>query len=80
MADLERLINRVRGEIAIPRELVTLRRSLESIPKLREIIESGGDTGAIDWLKDELKPCQEVVDLIARRSSTSLLPLWARVG
>jgi DNA mismatch repair protein MutS len=66
VADLERLTNRVRGEIAIPRELVTLRHSLESIPKLREIIEGGGNTGAIDWLKDELKPCPEVVDLIAR--------------
>jgi DNA mismatch repair protein MutS len=66
IADLERLINRVRSEIAIPRELVTLRRSLEVLPKLREIIESGGDTGAIDWLKDGLKPCGEVVELIAR--------------
>jgi DNA mismatch repair protein MutS len=66
VADLERLINRVRGEIAIPRELVSLRHSLESVPKLREIIESGGDTAAIDWLKDEFKPCREVVDLIAQ--------------
>jgi DNA mismatch repair protein MutS len=66
VADLERLTNRVRGEIAIPRELVTLRHSLESIPKLREIIESDGGTGTIDWLKNELKPCPEVVDLIAR--------------
>ena len=40
-ADLERLINRVRSEIAIPRELVTLKRSLEMVPKLREILESG---------------------------------------
>jgi DNA mismatch repair protein MutS len=39
-ADLERLINRVRSEIAIPRELVTLKRSLENVPKLREILES----------------------------------------
>ncbi len=65
VADLERLINRVRGEIAIPRELVTLRRSLETIPKLREIIESDVDDSTIGWLKSELKPCQEVVDLIA---------------
>lgn len=66
VADLERLINRVRGEMAIPRELVTLRRSLEAIPKLREVIEGDGDGSAIDWLRDKLKPCQEVVDLIAR--------------
>jgi len=65
VADLERLINRVRGEIAIPRELVALRRSLETVPRVREIIASDGDDSTIGWLKDELKPCQEVVDLIA---------------
>ncbi len=37
MADLERLINRVKGDIAIPRELVALRHSLEVIPKLRQM-------------------------------------------
>ncbi len=66
VADLERLVNRVRGEIAIPRELVALRRSLETIPGAREIIEKGGDDGPVRWLKDELKPCSEVADLIAR--------------
>jgi DNA mismatch repair protein MutS len=65
VADLERLINRVRSEIAIPRELVALRRSLDAVPKLKEIVESGGETGSIDWLKDELKPCDEVVTLIS---------------
>ncbi len=62
VADLERLINRVRGNIATPNELVTLRRSLEVIPRLREVIE--GDS-SINWLKDELKPRQDVVDLIS---------------
>jgi DNA mismatch repair protein MutS len=66
VADLERLINRVRGEIAIPRELVTLRRSLESVPKLKELLAGGGDTGSIDWLKDGLKPCDDIVSLIAQ--------------
>jgi DNA mismatch repair protein MutS len=64
VADLERLINRVRGEIALPRELGALKRSLESAPELRGIIEGAGYTGSINWLKDELKPCGEVVDLI----------------
>ncbi|MBA7603558.1 DNA mismatch repair protein MutS [subsurface metagenome] len=64
VADLERLINRVRGNIATPRELVALRRSLELIPKLREIFESGNNK-SIDWLKNELKPRQDVVDLVA---------------
>ena len=60
VADAERLINRMKGGIAAPRELASLRRSLEVIPKLRQVLESA------DWLKDELKPCPEVVDLISR--------------
>jgi len=60
VADLERLINRIKGGIAAPRELVALRRSLEVIPKLRQVLEP------VDWLKDELKPCPEVVGLISR--------------
>ncbi|MFC1955457.1 DNA mismatch repair protein MutS [Chloroflexota bacterium] len=63
MADLERLINRVRSEIAIPRELVNLRRSLEMMPKIKEMLP--GDDSAVAWLKDMLKPQQNVVDLIA---------------
>jgi DNA mismatch repair protein MutS len=63
VADLERLINRIKGGIAAPRELVALRRSLEAIPKLREVLESAS---SISWLKEELKPCPEVVDLISR--------------
>jgi len=75
VADLERLINRIRGAIAIPRELVTMRRSLEAVPELKEILKAPprdssvaalpqNDSG-IDWLKDGLKPCGEVVDLIS---------------
>jgi len=63
VADLERLINRVKGGIAAPRELIALRRSLEVIPKLQQVLESAGSIG---WLKDELKPCPGVVDLISR--------------
>ncbi|UCH42458.1 MAG: DNA mismatch repair protein MutS [Dehalococcoidales bacterium] len=63
-ADLERLINRVRGSIATPRELVALRHSLEGIPKLIEIIEAGSSNSPVNWLKENLKPRQDVVDLI----------------
>jgi DNA mismatch repair protein MutS len=60
VADLERLINRIKGGIAIPRELTALRRSLEIIPKLIKVLES------VAWLKSNLKPCPEVVDLISQ--------------
>jgi DNA mismatch repair protein MutS len=78
VTDLERLINRVRGEIAIPREMVALKHSLEAVPKLKEILghpehsegSRGGDgketTGVIAALTTELKPCNEAIDLIAK--------------
>ncbi|MFC2047499.1 DNA mismatch repair protein MutS, partial [Chloroflexota bacterium] len=68
VADLERLINRVGGNIATPRELVTLRRSLEVIPELGKML---GDDSSIGWLKAELKPRQDVIDLIAEAVADS---------
>jgi len=62
VADLERLINRVRSNIASPRELATLRRSLEVIPRLNRLLT---DDSPINWLKDKLKPCRDVVELIS---------------
>ena len=62
VADLERLINRVRSNIASPRELATLRRSLEVIPRLNRLL---ADDSPINWLKDKLKPCRDVVELIS---------------
>jgi len=64
VADVERLVNRIRTEIALPREVVSLRRSLEAVPDLKAAIEAAGDTGSIGGLLDRLKPCREVVDLI----------------
>ncbi|PIU57378.1 MAG: DNA mismatch repair protein MutS, partial [Chloroflexi bacterium CG07_land_8_20_14_0_80_51_10] len=64
LADLERLINRVRSGIAIPRELVSLRRSLEAVPQIRAIVEN--ESSPLSWLASEIKPCVEVVDLISR--------------
>jgi len=65
-ADLERLTNRVKGNIVTPRELVTLRRSLEAVPKLTAAIEGGSSNSPISWLKEELLPRQDVVDLIGQ--------------
>jgi len=65
MADLERLINRVRSGIATPRELVALRRSLEVLSELVQVIEAGGNDHGIEWLKAELRPQPDVVNLIA---------------
>ena len=61
IADLERLINRVRSGTALPRELVTLRRNLEAVPGMKEII---GESGQLGWLNDRIKPHPEAVRLI----------------
>lgn len=62
IADLERLVNRVRGGIATPRDLVGLRSSLEKLAEVKAEIE--GNEGFPAWLSSELKPCPEVVSLI----------------
>jgi DNA mismatch repair protein MutS len=63
LGDLERLVNRVRGGIVTPRELVTLRRSLELVPPLRALLD---EEEGLEWLYSELKPCDEVVGLIVQ--------------
>jgi DNA mismatch repair protein MutS len=63
LSDVERLINRVRAGIATPREVVSLRRSLELVPRLKAVLEADGAPG---WLCSELKPCDDVVVLITQ--------------
>jgi len=63
IADLERLINRVRSGKVMPRELIALRSSLEKIPELKAVMDVGD---SIDWLTAELKPCPDIVDLIGQ--------------
>jgi DNA mismatch repair protein MutS len=65
VADIERLINRIKSGIALPRELVALRRSLEVVPELQKTL------APITWLKDELKACPEVVELISQSIAES---------
>ena len=63
MADLERLVNRVRGGAAQPRELQALRRSLEAVPRIRELVADAEES--LTWLRNGLQPCTEVVELVA---------------
>jgi len=64
IADLERLINRIRSGVVIPRELIALRRSLERIPQIKAVIDE--ECSPLGWLSATLKPCDDVVELIAR--------------
>lgn len=62
MADLERLINRVRSDIAWPREVVAIRRSLERVPALAGQLT---DEGQLKGLKAVLKVPEEVMALLS---------------
>jgi DNA mismatch repair protein MutS len=62
IADLERLIQRVSGGMATPRDLVALRASLEKLAEVKAEIEAS--QGFPAWLSSELKPCPDVVSLI----------------
>jgi DNA mismatch repair protein MutS len=63
IADLERLVNRVRGGQVTPKELVALRRSLEVVPPLKATLYEGTVS---DSLVAKLEPCEEVVFLISQ--------------
>ena len=65
IADLERLINRVRSGIATPREMVALRRSLEASSELRDVMEKE-QAGGIEWLFQSIDHCAETIDLISK--------------
>ncbi|MBA7605538.1 DNA mismatch repair protein MutS [subsurface metagenome] len=66
VADLERLVNRIRSGIATPREVIALRRSLEVASGIREAMTTAADSAALGWLVRELKPCSDVITLIAK--------------
>jgi DNA mismatch repair protein MutS len=61
IADLERIINRVRNGRVLPRELITLRSGLEKVPELSDCLAEA----SLEWLQRELKPCQDAITLIA---------------
>ncbi len=65
ISDMERLVNRVRGGTAVPRDLVGLRQSLEAIPEMREVLGGGGGDGPqMNCLIRRLPTCQEMAALI----------------
>jgi DNA mismatch repair protein MutS len=63
IADLERLVNRVSSGRVMPRELLAIHSSLETVPDLKAAMT---DADTVNWLNAELKPCPDIVDLIAR--------------
>ncbi len=66
VADIERLINRVRGFSAAPRDLVSLAGSLEVAPRIRTILGEDEDAGQVEWFAGGLAGNDEVVQLLRR--------------
>jgi DNA mismatch repair protein MutS len=64
LADLERLANRAVQRIAGPRDLLGVRKSLEVVPRLREVVEGMGGENPLSHISYPLDPCPEVVALI----------------
>ena len=62
VSDIQRLLNRVRGFGATPRDLVSLAASLEVCPHLKEILTE--DEDGVKWLADGIRDTSEVVSLL----------------
>ncbi|MBI4299014.1 MAG: DNA mismatch repair protein MutS, partial [Chloroflexi bacterium] len=66
IADLERLANRVRGGSVTPREMLSLRHSLEAMPRVKAVLEEDEDALAVRCLCEGIKNCDESASLIAK--------------
>ncbi len=58
--DMERLINRIRSNIASPREIIALKKGLENIPPLKALL----DNSPLEDLKEGLKEHPDIIELI----------------
>ena len=74
VSDIERLINRVRGHIATPRDLLGLAASLEAAPKIRAVLQEDDDADKVVALAAEISDNFEVVQLIGRAISDDAPP------
>ena len=63
--DMERLISKVAVGRVTPRELVQLRRSLETIVPVKDIC-SAADDATLSAIREQLNPCAGIRDRIAR--------------
>ncbi len=64
ISDMERLINRIGSAIATPREVLSLGKSLEAIPRIKGILEEDDSDTAVAWLREEIRNCRDVAVLI----------------
>ena len=66
VSDMERLVNRVRGHTATPRDLISLAGSLDAAPKIKDILGEDDDADKVHWLADSIADNVEVVELVGQ--------------
>ena len=64
VSDIERLINRIRGLTATPRDLVGLAQSLTAAPQIRAVLEEDDDAHRVESLSRDIGGHEDVVSLI----------------
>ena len=64
VSDIQRLLNRVRGFGATPRDLVSLAASLEAAPHVKGILTGDDDAEAVKFVSNGIRDTSEVVTLI----------------
>ena len=64
VSDMERLVNRIRGYNATPRDLLSLANSLEAAPKIKAILHEDDDADKVEWLARRIADSGEVVELV----------------
>ena len=69
VSDMERLVNKVRGHTATPRDLVSLAGSLDAAPKIKDILGEDDDADKVHWLADNIADNSEVVELVGQAIS-----------
>ncbi len=69
VSDMERLVNRVRGYNATPRDLANLAFSLEAAPNIKAILSEDDDSDKVEWLADRIADNKEAIELVKRAIS-----------
>ncbi|MCH9010805.1 MAG: DNA mismatch repair protein MutS [Chloroflexi bacterium] len=64
VSDLERLINKVRGFNATPRDLIGIANSLEVAPEIKSILQEDEDASQVEWLSNGFEENHETSSLI----------------
>jgi len=81
IADLERLTNRVSQAIALPRDLLAIQRSLETIPYIQSTL---ADLSIIvnrkSKIENQLDSCPDIIDLISQAIADEPPATLAKVG